>query len=920
MNVTFLTAHEIQLPSSLLRKFAFGTPHLSFSNMATKTTKWVTLVALFVVLSNYSWAQRVLTGKVTDGIDPIVGATVTVRGSLGGTSTDSEGNFSLSTDVTSGELVIRILGFSSRTVPFSAESNLGTIVLTVSDSQSLEEVVVVGRGIIDIAEDRKTPIAVSTISRTEIQNKGVGNVEFPEIMKNTPSVFVANQASGFGDGQNFLRGFDQSNTAYLLNGQPINGMEDGNMYWSNWSSIADVANAIQVQRGLGSSKLAISSVGGTVNIVTKATDLKKGGSVRFMTGNDGYLKGTVGYNTGLQNKWGFSMMIDYWRADRKYAVGTQGEGQSYFFSVGYKPNDRHNFNFMVFGAPQKHGQNYSKALETTYWPDDASGGIAGQINTPGYDLTGIKGNHNYGHYNGEGLSLVTNFYHKPVANLNWDFDIDEKSSLSTVLYASLGRGGSTGSLGNGQNRLPSMYGSAYGPQGQLLWDNIAEYNADIADGISSGFNGTMLRASMNNHFWYGLVSNFNHETDVGLTFNVGADLRFYHGDHFRQIINKLGLDSRIENSPAHGGEFEITETFKADPWASLFNYAPVDQRVGYDDSEDINYQGLFGQVEYSSEDFSIFVQGSVSNQSYVKLNRWNYEGGEAKSDMETKFGYNIKGGASYTINEENTLFVNIGQYSRQPFLDNVFQQGTIDFTDPVVDNEEIFGLEAGYRFVIPNFTINLNGYYTAWKNRFLAYDAGNREVNGTVYTNVTYLLTGVTQLHKGLELDFQAQITPQWMLRGYGSLGDWQYDGDSPYRLRNDEDSQIIDSGNLGLSGVKVGNAAQTSFGFGTEYDILENLSVDANYNFYDRLYAQVEAEDVVGAALEGEIYAPERLDSFGVFDAGLTYTFRIGNQPIKFRGNVLNLFNTKYFGRKDGFGYYYGLGTTWNAGLTYSF
>ncbi|WP_257656444.1 TonB-dependent receptor [Parapedobacter lycopersici] len=888
--------------------------------MKRKTTKFSILVAFLMLLSNYSWAQRVLTGKVTDGTEPVAGATISVRGTSGATSTDANGNFSLSTDSETGVLTIRVLGFTTQTLSFSASSDLGTIVLIPSGSETLDEVVVVGRGIIDIAEDRKTPIAVSTVSRAEIQNKGVGNVEFPEIMKNTPSVFVANQASGFGDGQNFLRGFDQSNTAYLLNGQPINGMEDGNMYWSNWSSIADVANAIQVQRGLGSSKLAISSVGGTVNIITKATDLTRSGSVRLMTGNDGFLKGTISYNTGLRRKWGFSMLLDYWRADRKYAVGTQGEGQSYFFSVGYKPNERHNFNFMIFGAPQKHGQNYSKGLTTTYWPDNASGGIAGTVNQPGYDMTGIRGNHNYGHYNGEGLSLVTNFYHKPVANLNWDFDITDKSSLSTVLYASMGRGGSTGSLGNGQNRLNSQYGPAYGPQGQLLWDNIAKYNADIPNGVSSGFNGTMLRASMNNHFWYGLVSNFSHETDYGLTFNVGADLRFYHGDHFRQLINKLGLNSRIENSAAHGGDFEITKTYKADPWASLFNYAPVDQRVGYDDSEDINYQGAFGQVEYSNDDFSVFVQGSVSNQSYIKYNRWNYDEREAKSDTESKIGYNIKGGASYNINDQHTLFANIGQYSRQPFLDNVFQQGTIDFTDPGVDNEEIFGLEAGYRFAAANFTVNLNGYYTAWRNRFLGYDADNREVNDVVYPDVTYLLTGVTQLHKGLELDFQAQITPQWMFRGYGSLGDWQYDGDSPYRLRNNDDSQIIESGNLGLSGVKVGNAAQTSFGFGTEYDILENLSIDANYNFYDNLYAQVEAADVVGAALEGEVYAPEKLDAFGTFDAGLTYLFRVGSQQLKFRGNVLNLFNTTYFGRKDGFGYYYGLGTTWNAGLTYSF
>src|SRR5690606_39385281 len=89
-----------------------------------------------------------------------------------------------------------------------------------------------------------------------------GNVEFPEILKNTPSVYVSNQSGGFGESQMFVRGFDQTNTAFLLNGQPINGMEDGKIYWSNWSGMSDIAQGIQIQRGLGSSKLAISSVGG----------------------------------------------------------------------------------------------------------------------------------------------------------------------------------------------------------------------------------------------------------------------------------------------------------------------------------------------------------------------------------------------------------------------------------------------------------------------------------------------------------------------------------------------------------------------------------------------------------------------------------------------------------------------------------
>src|SRR5690606_32319146 len=143
-------------------------------------------VAMLLLFSNFTWAQRVLSGKVTDSEGPVAGATVLIKGTSSATATDGEGNFSLSTDLRAGEIIIRILSFTSKTIPFSSQTNLGTIILTTSDSQSLEEVVVVGRGIIDIAEDRKTPIAVSTVSRAEILERGVGNVEFPEIMKNIP--------------------------------------------------------------------------------------------------------------------------------------------------------------------------------------------------------------------------------------------------------------------------------------------------------------------------------------------------------------------------------------------------------------------------------------------------------------------------------------------------------------------------------------------------------------------------------------------------------------------------------------------------------------------------------------------------------------------------------------------------------------
>ena len=64
----------------------------------------------------------------------------------------------------------------------------------------------------------------------------------------------------------------------MINGVPVNDMENASVYWSNWAGLSDVTSAMQVQRGLGSSKLAIASVGGTINVITKSSDMKEVGN------------------------------------------------------------------------------------------------------------------------------------------------------------------------------------------------------------------------------------------------------------------------------------------------------------------------------------------------------------------------------------------------------------------------------------------------------------------------------------------------------------------------------------------------------------------------------------------------------------------------------------------------------------------
>ena len=796
------------------------------------------------------------------------------------------------------------------------------------DLEELEEIVLVGGGVIDLAEDRKTPVAVSTITGEEIQKK-IGTQDITMTLANTPSIYVAGQSGAFGDTRISVRGFDQTNTAFMLNGQPINGMEDGKMYWSNWSGMNDIANVVQIQRGLGSSKLAISSVGGTVNFVMRSTSKSEGGFAYAGFANDNYLKTTFSYDTGLKdNGWSTSLLLTHWQGDG-YAEGTFGQGQTYFFSVGYKMNDKHNFNFLMTGAPQWHDQNFTKSIAT-------------------YLDHGRKYNNNYGYYGDRYLTERRNFYHKPVFNINWDYTIDDKSSLSTVLYASTGNGGGTG--GRGQ-RLRT-------DDGYIDYDAIYAYNLSTsgAGGNYAAEGGYITRASMNMHNWVGLVSNYETELSDNLSFNVGTDLRTYYGEHYRIVENFHGLTSWQENirlrdpnnnHDTYGtyGTYKYvvaTESMGANPWDATFTNFDEDQKIAYSNDERISYGGLFTQLEYSKDDFSAFFQGSVSQTMYQRFDHYQYADqslidgtssqwtGEALPDGITdgvnsekvdNFGYNAKAGVGFGLGENGQAYVNAGYYSRAPYFDNIY----LNFTNrinPNTSNETIIGLEAGYIYEVDNFSARLDVYRTSWADRVTA---SSYVSDDQLFYEIS---EGVSQLHQGVELSFSAkpQEDVPYTLKGFLSVGDWIYEGDAITRVQ-DEDQNVLETETQDVDGGKVGDAAQFTAGLGLDVDLAERLSFDTDIRFYDDLYANV-----------GAVKENLELPNYHIVDMGLSYKMFVNDGTLDVRLNINNVFDNVYISELrsaiaagDGTGVlyngidtanqgYFGLGRTWNVGLRYNF
>ena len=859
-----------------------------------KTTHFL-MIAVALLCSAVTMAQSTITGTVIDADlnSPLPGANVIEKSTTNGTSTDFDGKFTLTTNATSGQIVISYVGYGSRTLSFNGNTNLGSIKLTPDNS--LDEIVIIGSGVIDLAEDRQTPIAVSTIKANQIQEK-TGNSDLPEILKSTPSV-QSIQGGGFGDGQLFLRGFDQVNTAFMLNGQPINSPEDGRMFWSNWSGVLDVAQAVQVQRGLGSSKLAISSVGGTVNIVTKTIDKREGGFVQQMVANDNYTKTTAAYSTGmLKGGWAFTALLGHWQGDG-WKDHTDGQGQTYFLSIGYKPNDNNIFNLMITGAPQWHAADGFNSLETYLERGRRYNFAYTGVDSPNL----LKG----GYY-----PTGRNVYHKPVANLSWDLTINDNSSLSSVLYASAGRGAFASTRTGGTPRVPQY-----------------------------------ARGSNNNHNWYGLLSNYSNQLNENLSLNVGIDTRLYNGIHFRSVNEFLVGNSLGASSNYNGGSYEITKVFGGiNPWNVFFN--PNDdhsQRLhgsgNYDYEEDINYYGFFGQLEYADDQFSAFFQGSVSTQSHVRTEYANAasEGRSEESDKINNTGFNVKVGASYNLNENNIVFVNAGHYSRQPFHSDLFvdDRSSNQLNPFVKGNQKITGFEAGYKFLGDQVSANLNVYHTTWNDKI---DYSSRDTDGDNLDDLFTQTSPLKQVHMGVELEVFTRFADGLDINGFVSVGDWKYDGNVTTLTRDDTGTITSQGDTSYIDGAKVGQAAQFTAGISADYEILPRLKVGANWNQYDNLYGSADfgSEEFESQDNRGSI----KLPSYDTVDAGVSYKWLLGKDDknsLQFRVNINNLFDEVYIeNSRDNIhvnsgdvawkgvnvdnGVRFGYGRTWNVSMRYNF
>lgn len=893
--------------------------------------KHLLLIAVLAIVGTASAvAQSTLRGKVVDAEtgEPLIGATVSVGGI--NAATDIDGVFVVKGVKPDAPVSIQYIGFKTKTVKASPRSRgeLGTVRLE-TDGRTLSDVIVTSQ----IAVARKTPVAVSSVPMSFIEEK-IGTQEFPEILKSTPGVHANKEGGGYGDSEIYMRGFDNANIAVMVNGVPMNDMENQKVYWSNWAGLTDVTRTMQTQRGLGASKVSAPSVGGTINIITKSLEAKKGGSIYYGMGNDNMNKVMFTVSTGMSKSgWAMTLLGSKTWGDG-YAQGTDFKGYTYFVNISKRINEQHQLSFTAFGAPQEHYQRKG-ALTLADWK------MTEQV----WGVENHKYNSSYGFdKNGQRRTAEYNVYHKPQLSLNHQWQINDKSSLSTVLYMSIGRG--YGYSGQGNSTYGYSYTDWYGANYGTLQTKFRNADGTFNYGMIQDINEQSEHGSMlvmgklkNYHNWYGLVSTYNTKIGKDFDFYGGVDFRAYKGVHTNEILDlyngKYYIDSSRQNAKA------VNNVNASNPdW--------VNEKLGVGDVMYRDYdghvvqEGAFFQTEYTKSDLSAFISGSLSNTSYWRYDRLYYDKKHAESKTKSYIGFTVKGGANYNINEHHNVFFNAGYISRAPMFNNVFLTYTSsNVTNPDAKNEKVLSFEVGYGYRLKWLQVDLNAYWTKWMDKSMAkqLSVGAQQTDG--YIN----MAGLDARHQGIELEVKASPFYWLDLNGMFSIGDWQWDSNAKGYIYDANGQPLDKDGNvasaplaedhyfagIALKGIRVGGSAQTTAALGATVKIGKQIRIGADWTLYARNYAyyQVSSNNLTPGKTT-TVADPWKAPTASQFDLNASYKFKLAGLNATISGNVNNLFDYQYLGKvwnprsgaanKDNVYGFYAFGRTFSTRLKVNF
>ncbi|MBP8791845.1 MAG: TonB-dependent receptor [Lutibacter sp.] len=576
--------------------------------------KKATLFATFVLIAfSISAQQFQLSGKVTDGKNPLPGTTIIIKGTSNGVSTNLNGEFSISLKKGMYTLVV-----SSISQPKEVAVNLNKdtfIAIDMADSFiNLNEVLVSA-----VRVQANSPVTHSNVTKKDLEKRNLGQ-DIPIMLNYLPSVVTTSDAgAGVGYTGIRVRGSDGSRVNVTINGIPYNDAESQGTFWVNMPDFTSSTESAQLQRGVGTSTNGSGAFGASLNLLTDAIAEKSYAEISSSVGSYNTFKNTVKFSTGKINDHiefagRFSKIDSDGYIDRAWS-----DLKSYFLQASYV-DDNTLIKALTFGGQQKTYQAWAGVSKEEME-------VFGRTYNP-YSYENEIDNYNQDHY-----------------QLHWNQKLTSNWSTNIGLNYTKGKG------------YFEQYKNAIEVTSDYDEDGIPE--TDNFNGILAGTdikkvtydNGTIAEIPItdlirrrwldNNYYVFNANATYNSE---GLEFIFGTSFSNYSGDHFGEII-----------------------------WARGFSENGNIRDRYYEGDSKKNDANVFGKLTYNiNEKWTLFtdLQGR-----FITYKTGGLTSDQNPMNIDKSFSFfNPKAGITYKLNSKNSLYASYAKAHREPNR-NDFENG-----------------------------------------------------------------------------------------------------------------------------------------------------------------------------------------------------------------------------------------------------
>lgn len=911
------------------------------------------LLFLSLIFHQANFAQFKVFGNIRNGNDDnlfsvkVILASADEKKYIHQVHTDKSGNFILNSKEKTGKLILKLPGYKTtyKFIEFTkSKLDVGIIYLEEDLLKNLET----ESALVDLAFLRKSPTATNTIfESTEFNHNS--NKDFIERAALLPGVYTTPLGGSYSKSRLRLRGYNQNNITPLLDGISLRDFESGEVNWSFIAPASDALDAIQIQRGLGSSKLVNASVAGTVNFILRDPFTKYDNYISVESGNNDYRKYSLSLNTGNVDK-GFGLNLSLSNTSSNgYFPGTAFNATGYYLGMGYK-TDHHKFILKLIGSPN--WIDFRNRISTIDDSTDESG------LDPKYNVT-------YNEYNGKNLSLNNNASHTPSLSLEWQYKINENNILALKGYGVYGNTSFKDYTGteifndyskflNSNNTIDYNYIRAYNRglatniieekigstpksytrvpyivNGKQLYLNSTEFNTETS-GISQTENFAKSKV-------YGGLLNYSTNLTSKLKFDIGIDMRKSSSIHTKYLNDLFGADGYLVNQLQNKSIF-TTETFslKDDLWNPFKVIKST--KIDYYKENIIWYYGAYSQLQLNLKKFNFLLQGGYSENDFSKVTYDIFNTNLSESSQHVNLdSYNVKFGANWNMNAKNNIWFNCGLVSRVPILNYVFDFQTNKIKNGF-KNENFKSIEAGYTFLSKSFNLN----FVAYTNYL---DNSTEQLFETGY-GVTGFTHDLSKRNSGIELDFTYKPFQKFTIYSSHSFGEGKYTKDALYTEYDDNQTTT-----LYIKDTRIGSVPEWMSSLSLSLEPIRRLSFTVTGKYHDNFYSNTPAEQYDPVWYPDSYVVHDlKLPSFLLFDTNLKYKIRLNNEDLVNVGlSMNNIFDTLYItestrsylnnqnlpGTNTTYGNafpanfkgingantaFFGLGRTWNFAVQYRF